>query len=58
MGLAGIISDLRRIERGGIDVKAFAGADDIGDDQSDDERQGREEEKVSKGLQCDAAHAA
>ncbi len=42
--------DLPRIQRRRIDIEPSARMHDIGDDQPDDQRQGGESEKVSKGL--------
>ena len=54
MRLFGIVGDLRRVEAGRVDVEPRTRADDIGDSHPDDQRQGREEQEISKGLGRDA----
>src|SRR3546814_14572732 len=46
-----ILGDRAGIERRWVDVHSGAGLKDIGDDQPDDQREGREEEEIGEGLE-------
>ena len=51
-----VIRDRFGIERSGIDVETRARLNDIGDDKTDDQREGREEQEIGKSLPGDAAY--
>ncbi len=57
-GLARIVRDGARVECGRVHVEAGSGMHDVADDESDDQRQRRDDFEIEKSFASDAADLA